>query len=595
MAKSETAGLSGTQDRVGNGSRHEPLAWGGVAGPGKSAAPGDVLDDPHGLAEASADMIVITTAEGVYRDVSAASKRLFGWDPSELEGQQQDYLVHPDDLSVVQAIHLSALEDDRVHTTTFRFRHADHSHRWAEATFRRVIDNGDRCVVASIRDISDRQKIEVGLRQQALTDALTGLANRTVLMDRLHHALLREERSDGCLAVLFLDLDRFKVINDSLGHTVGDAVLRDMAARLANLIRASDTLARWGGDEFVVVAEDVVDAAHAEQLGKRLTEAGRTPFRVGDEEFACTVSVGVAVATNSHRSVEGLLQEADLALYKAKDRGRDRAEMFDEDLRTKAIGRLGTERMLRRAIEEQRIIVHYQPIIDLRTGHTVNAEALVRISDPAVGMIYPAAFLDVAEETGLLVQIDEMVFADAVQCAAAWHSRFHDSDFSGVGVNITARHLADVGFTDSIIASLDAKGLPRSYLQVEVTERVLMEASNSAMTGLTALRKAGIQVGLDDFGTGYSSISFLRNFPLDFVKIDRSFIEGLASTPSGEAIVSAVVGLSHALGLVVVAEGVETRGQLDFMNALGCDRAQGFLFARPGEADSTDELIRAGN
>jgi diguanylate cyclase (GGDEF)-like protein/PAS domain S-box-containing protein len=539
-------------------------------------------------------MIVITTAEGVYRYVSAASKRLFGWEPSELEGQPQDHLVHPDDLSVVQTIHRLALTNDSVHTTTFRFRHADRSDRWAEATFRRVIDDGDPCVVASIRDISERQKIEVGLRHQALTDQLTGLANRTVLMDRLRHALLREERSDGVLAVLFLDLDRFKVINDSLGHPVGDAVLREMAGRLAHLIRTSDTLARWGGDEFVIVAEDLVDAEDAAELGRRLTNAGRKPFQVGEEEFVCTLSVGVAVATNSQRSGESLLQEADLALYKAKDRGRDRVEMFDEDLRTKAMGRLGTERMLRRALDEQRIRVHYQPIVDLRTGRTVSAEALVRISDPGGGMIYPAAFLDVAEETGLLVQIDEMVFFDAVRCAAAWHSRFGDSDFSSVAVNVTARHLADVSFTEGVIAALDREGLPRSYLQVEVTERVLMEASNSALTGLTALRKAGIQVGLDDFGTGYSSLAYLRNFPLDFVKIDRSFIDGLASTKGGDAIVSAVVGLSHALGLVVVAEGVETQAQLDFLNALGCDRAQGYLFARPGEAAAVDKLIMAG-
>jgi predicted signal transduction protein with EAL and GGDEF domain len=375
---------------------------------------------------------------------------------------------------------------------------------------------------------------------------------------------------------------------------VGDAVLREMAVRLGHLIRASDTLARWGGDEFVVVAEDVVDEQDAAQLGKRLTEAGRKPFRVGDEEFVCTVSVGVAVATNSHRSAESLLQEADLALYKAKDHGRDRAEMFDEDLRTKAVGRLGTERMLRRAIDERRIRVHYQPIIDLRTRRTVAAEALVRISDPRAGLIYPAAFLDVAEETGLLLAIDELVFEDAVTCASAWYSRFGESDFSGVGVNITARHLADVSFTQGIIDALDGQGLPRSYLQVEVTERVLMEASNSAMTGLLALREAGIQVGLDDFGTGYSSLSYLRNFPLDFVKIDRSFIQGLTLAPGGDAIVAAVVDLSHALGLAVIAEGVETQAQLDFLDSVGCDRAQGYLFARPGEVSVVDELIMSG-
>jgi EAL domain-containing protein (putative c-di-GMP-specific phosphodiesterase class I) len=286
-----------------------------------------------------------------------------------------------------------------------------------------------------------------------------------------------------------------------------------------------------------------------------------------------------------------LLQEADLALYRAKDRGRDRAEVFDEALRTTAVGRLGTERMLRRAIEERRLHVHYQPIIDLRTGYPVSAEALVRIFDPELGMLAPDSFLEVAEETGLLVTMDEWVLAAAVQEATRWQGRFADTGFSGVSVNITGRHLADERFTRGLSASLDKHGLLHAHLHVEVTERVLMESSNSAMTGLRALRDAGVKVGLDDFGTGFSSLAYLRQFPLDFIKIDTSLIRRMDGASGEDAIVASIISLSHALGLSVVAEGVETQHQLASLKSLGCDRAQGFLLACPGEPDAVDALI----
>ena len=305
----------------------------------------------------------------------------------------------------------------------------------------------------------------------------------------------------------------------------------------------------------------------------------------------CTVSVGIATTADAHHAPERLLQEADLALYRAKDRGRDRAEVFDEDLRTTAVGRLGTERMVRRAIAEGRLRVHYQPIFDLRSGHAVGSEALVRILDPAHGLMEPPAFLEVAEETGLLGTIDEWVFAQAIEQAASRHARFAANGFSGVGVNVTARHLADASLAKDVIDALDSLELPHAHLQVEVTERVLMEASNSAMTGLRVLRDAGVPVGLDDFGTGYSSLAYLRQFPLDFVKIDRSFVHALTLAPGEDAIVAAIVGLSHALGLIVVAEGVETTHQLESLRSLGCDRAQGFLLGRPGAPEAVDELI----
>jgi diguanylate cyclase (GGDEF)-like protein/PAS domain S-box-containing protein len=561
------------------------------ADPADDASDGSI--DYQSIVAASADLTTVTGLDGRYRYVSSASRRLFGWYPSELEGRSEDDCVHPDDVSSLRAGRAGRAPAAPT-TLSYRFLCRDGSYRWVEATSHRVVADRSALIVSTVRDITERQKRTMALERRASTDPLTGLPNRTVLMDRLRQGLRRLGRASGVLAVLYLDLDRFKVVNDSMGHLIGDEVLLKAAERLTHHLRPADTLARLGGDEFVIVAEGVVDEPAAIRLANRIIEAGREPFQVGDEEFVCTLSVGIACTADSQRGADELLHECDLALYRAKDRGRDRAEVFDEDLRTKAVGRLVTERMVRRAVHEGRIVVEYQPIIDLRSGRPVSAEALVRIRDPEHGLRTPASFLEVAEETGLLITIDEHVLADALEHATAWRTRLTKTEFAGVAINVTARHLADAGFHQAVIDQLDAHQIPHPYLHIEVTERVLMEASNSAMTGLRSLRDANVQVGLDDFGTGYSSLAYLRQFPLDFVKIDKSFIDDLARDPKERAVVAAIIVLAHALDLTVVAEGVETHSQRHILEDLGCDRAQGFLFAASAEPGAIDRLVLAG-
>ncbi len=552
-----------------------------------------VVDYLSLVAGGGADLIVVTSLDGVFLYVSPVCDRLFGWDPAELEGRSEDDLVHPDDLRSLRAGRVEIGGRGSV-TTSYRFKCRDGSYRWSEAAVRQVDVDGSVVVLSAVRDITERQQLNAALEQRAFTDPLTGVANRTVLMDRLRQALRRLDRASSTgLAVLYLDVDRFKVINDSLGHRIGDGVLLQIAERLTHHLRPADTLARLGGDEFVIVAEGFASASAAVELAERIIAAGREPFVVGEEEFVCTMSVGIASTADSQRDANELLHEADLALYRAKDRGRDRAEVFDEELRTKAVGRLATERMVRRAVDEGRLVVEYQPIIDLRSGGVVAAEALVRICDPDKGLLLPASFLEVAEESGLLITIDEHVLADALKQARAWQVRLGRRALSEVAINVTARHLADTGFQKAVIDHLDGHGVPHPALQIEVTERVLLEASNSAMTGLRALRDAGIGVGLDDFGTGCSSLAYLRQFPLDFVKLDKSFIDGLTRDESGRAIVAAVIGLSHALGLTVTAEGVETPEQVRVLEDLQCDRAQGFLFAASAAPDAINELVLA--
>ena len=545
------------------------------------------------VADGTPDLHTVVSVDGVYRFVSAAGLATFGWVPADLLGQPQAAFTHPDDVALVNDTHFGLLRDGiGVVTTVRRLRCADGTYHWTEARSRVEGTADGQVVISAVRDIAERRRSELDLQRRAATDPLTGVANRTVFMDRLRHALRRLDRQDTFVAVLFLDLDRFKVINDSLGHHVGDAVLLQMAERLIQVLRPQDTLARLGGDEFAIIAEDLSSPDVATALGARVVEAGRSPFSVGAEQFVCTTSAGIAVTTDAGHSAEGLLQEADLALYRAKDRGRDRADLFDEDLRTRAIGRLGTERMLRRAIDEDRLQVSYQPIVDLATGRTVAAEAFVRVRDPdQADLIVAQSFIEVAEETGLLATIDGWMLYEVLDQAAAWRHASPHVSLDAIAINVTALHLADPGFSRSVIDALEARRLPPDTLQIEVTERILMEASNSAMSGLKTLREAGVRVGLDDFGTGYSSLSYLRMFPLDFVKIDRSFVEGLTIGDAERAIVTSIVELCHALGMTVIAEGVETEAQHAHLVATGCDHAQGFHFARPSPADVVEALL----
>ena len=478
----------------------------------------DPSTDDGVLVVASGDVATLTGPDGVFLSVSPACRRLFGWEPTQLEGKAEADFVHPDDRSALR-VGRSALVDDDAQTTTYRFLCSDGSYRWTETVSRRAGSDGSGLVVSAIRDISRRRAHTADLERLAFTDPLTGVANRPVLMDRLHQGLRRLRRSGGVLAVLYLDMDRFKVVNDSLGHLVGDAVLAQMAERLAHHLRPVDTLARLGGDEFAIVAEGLADEVEAIGLGERIAGAGRQPFRIGAETFECTISVGIACTADSERSADDLLSEADLALYRAKERGRNRAEAFDEQLRTAAVGRLVTERILRRSLDNAGLVVEYQPIIDLQSGRAVGAEALVRISDPERGLLLPESFLDVAAETGLLIGMDMQVMTDAVEQVSRWRSRLAGRSPDHVAINITARHLADSSFPRVVIDQLDTVGVPHSALHIEITERILLEASNSAITGLRTLRDAGVQVGLDDFGTGYSSLAYLRQFPLDFVEI----------------------------------------------------------------------------
>ena len=414
---------------------------------------------------------------------------------------------------------------------------------------------------------------------QAGHDPLTGLPNRSLAVERLQHALAQRARTVHDVAVLFVDLDRFKSVNDSFGHAVGDEVLIRVADRLRSAVRPGDTVARLAGDEFVVICADL-DPVGALQVAQRITSAIAEPLPLYGRETVITASVGVTRADSS-RSADEVLRDADVAMYRAKERGRSRIELFDEAMRTRILERVETEQSLRRAVGAGELVVHYQPIFDARTGAPVGVEALVRWDRPGVGLVPPDRFIPIAEEAGFIVAIGRWVLEQACLQVAAWRLLDPTLRRLRLNVNLSARQFTDADLLRSIAAALDRADLPGSALALEITESVLMEDVVATAETLSSLKALGVRLSIDDFGTGYSSLAYLKRFTVDELKVDRSFVRGLGEDAEDDAIVRAVLGLARALGLEVVAEGVETRAQLDLLAALGCHAVQGFLLGRP--------------
>ncbi len=438
-----------------------------------------------------------------------------------------------------------------------------------------------------------RFAVEEQMRHDALHDALTGLPNRTLLLDRLRPALAAADREGRRIALFFLDVDHLKVLNDSLGHHAGDELLRAIGPRLRGVLRAGDTIARFGGDEFAILCDDIADEAHALRVADRMVRAFAHPFEVCGEPRFCSTSVGVVVSDpTGSRTPEELLSDADAALYRAKERGRGRHEVFDAGLRARITSRLELEADLRRALESgDQLWVAYQPFYRLPSGELAGVEALMRWRHPERGEISPAEFIPVAEDSGLIVELGELVLRTACREIGALK---RDSAHAGLllTVNVSARQMALTGMPGAVGAILRDTGFPAEALGLEITEGLLLEDTPATAETLRALQRLGLRLMLDDFGTGYSSLGYLRKHPVDVLKIDRSFVHDLGEDGHGDStIIEAIVAMAHALGMRVVPEGVETAGQLARLVELGCDYAQGFHLARPLPAAELGELL----
>jgi len=460
----------------------------------------------------------------------------------------------------------------------------DGSRFWADVVLTAVFDEagGLRGFRKVTRDISERKELEVQLAHLAVHDPLTGLANRTLLVERLEHALVRLPRHPGTVAVLFLDLDRFKLVNDTLGHDAGDELLVQAGLLLRAAVRPEDMVARLGGDEFVVVCEELDGHAELEAVAHRVTSAVRVPVQLLGQEVFLSASVGVVTATERGSAVE-LLHDADTAMYQAKEQGGGRYALFDETTRTGMSHRLQLSSELHRALERGELRAHYQTLVDLRTGEVVAAEALMRWQRPSDGLLSPGAFLGVAEDVGMLVDFDAWMMRTACQDTADWRRRFGRP--VEVWVNLCGRSLADPALPGRVADALDRSQLDPGSLTLEITEGALMRDAAATVGTLTTLCELGVQLAIDDFGTGYSSLAYLQRFPVHALKVDMSFVaqlDAVADQARGNAaIVSAIVGVGVALDLRIIAEGIETSGQLAAVTDLGCHVGQGFFLGRP--------------
>ena len=547
------------------------------------------------LVQNASDLIMVTDADGVVRYDSPSVQRALGYGTEERVGQPGLSYVHPDDLERIQD-RLSDVvsEPSKTVRAELRVRRKDGTYSWFDASATNLLhDPSVRGLVVNMRDISERRTFEERLAHQAFHDSLTRLPNRALFHDRLRQAMVRRRQDTTTVAVLFLDLDRFKVVNDSLGHDVGDQLLIAVANRMGFCLRDQDTLARISGDEFMVLLETVGRVQDAIHVADRIIDEMRSPFNVGGREIFVGVSIGIALASVGQDPDE-LIGQADLAMYRAKEKGRLRYEVFASDLGARAKHRLDLEVDLRRAIKSGQLELFYQPEIDVATGSVTAVEALVRFRHPEHGLLLPSQFIPLAEETGLILPLGQWVFEEACRQLKEWQVAGLVDRSLRVNVNVSGRQLQQQGtLVDMMAFVMETSGVAPHNIVLEITESVLMEDAESTMSTLQALRDCGVDLAIDDFGTGYSSLSYLKHFPVSTLKLDRSFVIGLGDDSSDAAIATAITGLAHSLGISVTAEGVEMREQMAQLESMGCDRAQGYLIAKPLPAADIPGIIRA--
>jgi diguanylate cyclase (GGDEF)-like protein/PAS domain S-box-containing protein len=532
--------------------------------------------------------------------VNHSFAEMLGYPEHALLGMSIADITHPDDRaeSRREIERLMAGEVPRYRIEK-RYLHSDGHVIWTSVSVSLVREDDGRppYMIGQIEDITERKEIAQQLAHAAIHDPLTGLPNRVLLVDRLTLALGQARRRRSKVGVIFLDIDRFKTVNDSLGHAAGDEMLAVVAERLRAAVRPGDTVARFGGDEFVVLCDDVHDEAVVPAVAERLVDAIEQPVVVSGREVFITASLGVVAGSPVGTSPDELLRDADAAMYRAKDSGRARIHIFDEGTHLRAVKYLEVGADLHHALERSELCVHYQPIVDLDTGRVSGFEALVRWQHPKRGLLQPSEFISLAEETGLIVPLGAWVLETACRQAVTWQAaQSRDQPPLTMSVNLAPRQLAEPLLPDELGRILRRTGIDPGSVWLELTENALMNDAEASIAALQALRAHGVHLAIDDFGTGYSSLGHLKRFPVEMLKVDKTFVDGLGQESGDTTIVRAVVGLAHSLGLAAVAEGLETPLQLAELRTMGCDYAQGYFFGKPKApetigADPTMDLL----
>jgi diguanylate cyclase (GGDEF)-like protein/PAS domain S-box-containing protein len=539
------------------------------------------------LLEAVGQSVVATDLEGKVLYWNRAAQEIYGWSSEEALGRSlRDLTVCEESLEKVEEVR-SVLRAGRAWSGETLLRRKDGSHVPVLGTASPLFDDRGSLVgmIGVSTDISERKTLEAELERRASHDPLTGLPNRPAFVDRLEQALQRTRRrknSRNKVGVLFMDLDGFKTINDSLGHEAGDRFLVTVAERLKNRLRPEDVLARFGGDEFAVLLEDVANVTEAIWVAQRIAEGLQEPLAVNSHQVSVSTSVGIALGSaNTNDDPEGMLRKADAAMYQAKEQGPGRYAVFDPAMQERAQERLELEAELRKALERGEFLLYYQPEVSLRDGTIVGFEALLRWQHPQRGLLKPQAFMPLAEETDLIVPIGRWVLEEACGQAKRWEEERPCAPPATIEVNLSSRQLVRRGLTRTIEEVLTRADIEAHRLALDLTETTLIKASEDNAQALDALKKMGIRLHLDDFGTGYSSLSYLKRFPVDRVNVDKSFVKGLAENATDTALVRMSVDLCHTMGVEVLAEGVETSEQAALLRDMGCDMGQGYYFAQP--------------
>ena len=564
------------------------------------------------ITENAADMIAVIDCAGNRLYNSPAYQKVLGYSSEELEITSSLEQVHPEDQQRVLEAAEKARLTGRGERLEYRMRHKDGTWRILESVATAIPNEGgqiEKLVIVN-RDITERKRAEETIAHNALHDALTGLPNRALFLDRVRHVLALSRRQISYkFAVLFIDLDEFKVFNDSLGHAAGDALLIQIARRLTSSIRGVDTisrsvvltqgadtlaiegsLARLGGDEFTILLEGIRDCGDAIRVAERIQERLAIPFVVEGQEVVTTASIGIAFCTTSYTNSEDLVRDAEIAMYRAKREGKARYQVFDSAMHTSAVKRLRLETDLRRALELGEFRVHYQPIVSLQSGKIVGFEALSRWERPE-GLLLPADFIQIAEETGIIVPMNRLLLREACLQLRAWHSQFPCDPPLTMSVNITPKEFAQPDLATQIGTILVEVGIHPSSINAEITETIAMAYPERSSLVLSELKALGVHISIDDFGTGYSSLSRLQGFPVDTLKIDRIFISKIDTDSETSEIVRVIITLAHNLGLKVTAEGAETAEQVSLLKELKCEFVQGYFFARPGDHATAQALL----
>jgi diguanylate cyclase (GGDEF)-like protein/PAS domain S-box-containing protein len=542
--------------------------------------------------QTSFDIITIHDESGLTHYESPAASRILGYPPGSLIGKTPFETVHPKDVARARDAFGAVLKGEvSPLPTVLRFRHADGSWIHLEVLGNNLLDHpGIRGIVLTSRDVSERKRAEQRAQYLANYDVLTGLPNRFLVQDRLTQAVAQAHRNKLRVGLMHIDLDRFKLVNETLGHYVGDALLKQAADRIRKLVREGDTVARVGGDEFTIVYPNVSNLPALSITAERLLEDLARPFPSEGQDLFVSASLGISLYPDDAGSVDELIKHADAAMYSAKHLGRNNYQFFTTDLNREVQERMMIEAGLRTAIHRNELSLVFQPKIDLATRRVFGAEALLRWNHPKLGLISPARFVPVAEEAGLVGAIGEWVLRTACRQIRQWQ----DAGFPmQVAVNVSARQFQQYDVADLVLGIMRESGVRAEHLEVELTESAVMNDAESSIVTLERLADSGVQIAIDDFGTGYSSLSYLKRLPLDVLKIDQSFVRDISSDPNDAAIVRAIITLARSLGIKVIAEGVENEAQLAFLNAYGCQYAQGYLFGKPLTSAEFEQLLGA--